>query len=147
VGKAYLPTASVSKAGVVGKLASWTVSNFGATPDEPRELVFMVMGWSSESTLVSSSWTGIRELGTGDELWTTIDGVDADSGLFACERMELRREREWFSEVGGGDFNRGDTGQWGVESPELEVEAGFKDRESRAGSWVEADGSWGMAAE
>lgn len=110
-GKPYLPTFRLSNAGVVGRLDSCTVSSLGATPDPPREPAFMLMGWSSESTLVSSSWIGMRDVGTGEELWTTMAGVDGEPSFFACERRELRRERERLSAFGGGDFNRGDTGQ------------------------------------
>jgi hypothetical protein len=110
-GKPYLPTFRLSNAGVVGKLDSWTVSSFGATPDPPREPAFMLMGCSSASRLLSSSWMGMRDAGTGEELWTTMAGVDAEPSFFACERRELRRDRERLSACGGGDFNRGDTGQ------------------------------------
>lgn len=75
------------------------------------------------------------EAGDGDECCTTIDGVDAASGLLACVRRELRRERERAS-GGGGDFRRGETGQWGVLSPETMADGDFK---GRGGLTVSAD--------
>jgi hypothetical protein len=51
-------------------------------------------------------------------------------------------------EVGGGDFKRGDTGQWGVLSPEF-VPGILEGLGTLEGSWVEegAGGSCMLAAE
>ena len=60
-------------------------------------------------------------------------------------RSEFWRERERASDEGGGDFNLGEMGQWGVLSPELDPEAGLEGLETREESWFEdAGGSWGM---
>jgi hypothetical protein len=101
-----------SKPGVVGKLDSCTVSSFGAAPLAPREGALTLIAGSSESLATASSLTRMRVAGPGDELWTTIAGVDCVSGFLNWLRMELARERE--SErpsVGGGDFRRGEMGQ------------------------------------
>lgn len=89
--------------------------------------VFMVMGCGSSGSLFPpSSLSGTREAGAGDELCTTMAGVlgvEDDSGFLPCVRMEsrreLRRDRERVSGFGGGLFRRGETGQWGVLSPEV----------------------------
>lgn len=137
-GRTYIPTSSRSKAGVVGRLASWTVSRREAIfTVELRAGAFISSGGASGSSTKSSSGTGNLDAGAGDELWTTIAGVDAVSGRLDRARSELRRERERVS-VGGGDFKRGETGQWGVLSPELEAEAVFcTARGTRDGSGVE----------
>jgi hypothetical protein len=142
--KHYLSTFRLSKPGVVGRLDSCTVSSFGATPDAPRDEAFMLKGWSSGSLLPPSSFTGMREAGAGDELWTTMAGVEPDSVFLIWLRRELRRERERASALGGGDFNRGEMGQWGVESPEPFPEVDFRGRGTLEGSCVDAGGSWGM---
>lgn len=54
---------------------------------------------------------GIRDTGAGEELWTTMDGVEEASTFFACVRREFRRDRERASGFGGGDFKRGEMGQ------------------------------------
>lgn len=137
-GETYIPTSSRSKAGVVGRLASWTVSRREAMfTVELREGPFISSGGASGSSVASSSGTGNLDAGAGDELWTTMAGVDAVSGRLDKARREFRRERERVS-VGGGDFKRGETGQWGVLSPELEAEAVFwTARGTRDGSGVE----------
>jgi hypothetical protein len=93
--------------------------------------------------LPSSSCTGKRDVGTGDELCTIMDGVGPDSDFLVWVRSEFRRERERVSEVGGGDFKRGETGQWGVVSPELVPELPFVGRGTREGSCGDAGESWG----
>lgn len=45
------------------------------------------------------------------------------SGFLSWARREFARDRERPSSLGGGDRRRGEMGQWGVESPELEPEA------------------------
>lgn len=109
----------------------------------------MLNDGSSESLASTSSFTGMRDAGAGDELWTTIAGVGEgeESGFFAVARREFRRERERVSELGGGDFNRGDMGQWGVESPELVPEFDLRGLGTLEGSWDDAGGSWGMFAD
>lgn len=89
----------------------------------------------------------MRDSGAGDELWTTMEGVDADSGFLWWLRSEFRRERERASGAGGGDFNRGETGQWGVVSPELGAGVLFEGLGTLEGSWDGAGCSWGMFAE
>lgn len=107
----------------------------------------MLMGGSSGSLFGPSSLTGMRDAGAGDELWTTMAGVDEDSCFLGWVRSEFRRDRERVSEVGGGDFNRGEMGQWGVVSPELDPDDAFRGRGTLEGSWDDAGGSWGMLAE
>lgn len=48
--------------------------------------------------------------------------------------------------VGGGDLRRGDTGQWGVVSPEFVPDAGFCGRGTLEGSGTAMGGSWGVLA-
>jgi hypothetical protein len=48
--------------------------------------------------------------------------------------------------AGGGDFRRGETGQWGVVSPEFVPDAGFCGRETLEGSGTAMGGSWGVLA-
>lgn len=74
-------------------------------------------------------------------------GVDAGSVFLGWLRSEFFRERERASGAGGGDFNRGETGQWGVLSPELEPEVVLEGRGTREGSCEDAGGSWGMFAD
>jgi hypothetical protein len=112
---------------VAGKLDSWTVASLGATPLEPREGPFMLCAGSSGS-LAGPSSLGKRESGAGEELWTTIEGVDWASGFLICERREFARERERPSSPGGGDRSRGEMGQWGVVSPKLGLDVGFGGR-------------------
>jgi hypothetical protein len=91
--------------------------------------------------------TGIREAeaGEGEECWTTIEGVDATSGFLACVRNELRRERECErASGGGGDLMRGETGQWGVLSPEIMADGDFRGRGALTESEAKVGGSWGM---
>jgi hypothetical protein len=126
-GKAYLCGSRPSNPGVAGKLDSWTVASLGATPLEPREGPFMLCAGSSGS-LAGASSLGKRESGAGEELWTTIEGVDWASGFLICERREFVRERERPSSLGGGDLSRGEMGQWGVVSPELGLDVGFAGR-------------------
>jgi hypothetical protein len=71
----------------------------------------MLEGGSSGSLATLSSLTGMRDGGPGDELCTTIAGVEADSGFLSWVRNEFLRERERVSVAGGGDFNRGEMGQ------------------------------------
>lgn len=113
----------------------------------------MLIGCCSSSVSSSSSSscsTGMRETGAGDELWTVIEGVD-EPPFVIWVRSEFRRERERvLSAEGGGDFIRGDTGQWGVLSPELVPEVDFSGRGTLDGSclsWVEAGASGGVVAE
>lgn len=150
-GKPYLCGSTPSKPGVAGRLDSCTVSNLGATPLAPRDGPFMLMmGMSSSPGVTTSSLTGIREAdaGEGDECWTTIEGVDATSGFLACVRNELRRERECErASGGGGDLMRGETGQWGVLSPETMAEGDFKGRGALIESEFRLGGSWGMLAD
>lgn len=85
------------------------------------------------------------EAGDGEECCTTIEGVEATSGFFACVRSELRREREWArASGGGGDLMRGETGQWGVLSPETTAEGDFKGRGALTESEAAVGGSEGM---
>lgn len=85
----------------------------------------------------------MRDDGAGEELCTTMDGVGVTSGFFCCERREFRRDRERAS-VGGGDFKRGEMGQWGVVSPELDPEAIFWGLGARVDSCEAAGDSEGM---
>ncbi len=151
-GKAHLCGSTPSKPGVAGRLDSCTVSSLDAVPLAPRDGPFMLMtmGMSSSPGVTTSSLTGIREAGAGDgeECCTMIEGVDATSGFLACVRSELRRERECErASGGGGDLMRGETGQWGVLSPETMAEGDFKGRGARPESEVAVGGSWGMLAE
>ena len=66
---------------------------------------------SSGSLATASSLMGIRDTGAGEELWTTMEGVEEASTFFAWVRRELRRDRERASGFGGGDFKRGEMGQ------------------------------------
>lgn len=94
-------------------------------------------GSSGSLVAVASSLTRMRETGAGEELWTTMAGVDCDSGFLIWLRMELAREREpeRASDVGGGgDRRRGEMGQWGVLSPELGPDAGLTGRGALMGS-------------
>jgi hypothetical protein len=112
--------------------------------------MLMMMGKSSSPGVTTSSLTGTREAeaGEGDECWTTIEGVDAISGFLAWVRRELRREREWErASGGGGDLMHGETGQWGVLSPESTAEGDFKGRGALTESLAAAGGSWGMLAD
>jgi hypothetical protein len=91
----------------------------------------MLIAGSSASLAAESSLTGIREAGCGDELCTTIAGVDCTSGFLIWLRSELAREREPerpSEPGGGGERRRGEMGQWGVLSPELVAEEGFTGR-------------------
>lgn len=129
-GKAYLCGSRPSNPGVAGKLDSCTVSSLGATPLEPREGALMVCCGSSGSLRAApSSRTGKRDSEAGDELCTTIEGVDCVSGFLICARSEFLRERERPSSPGGGDLRRGETGQWWAVSPELVLGAGLVDEE------------------
>lgn len=79
-----------------------------------------------------------------------MDGVAVGSVFLWCwwARSELLRDRERVSAEGGGDFSRGDSGQWGVFSVELGPEDGLEGRGTREGSWVEVEGgSCGMLVE
>jgi hypothetical protein len=107
----YLGVVKPSDPGVGGRLDSCTVSSFGATPLTPLEGAFMLMGGSSGSLVGPSSLIGMRDTGAGDELWTTMAGVDETSGFLSWVRSEFRRDRERVSELGGGDFKRGERGQ------------------------------------
>lgn len=70
------------------------------------------------------------------------------SDFLCCWRLrsEFWRDRERASVEGGGDFNLGEMGQWGVLSPELEVEVILEGLGTREESWVVefAGGSCGM---
>jgi hypothetical protein len=96
----------------------------GATPLTLRTEGFIVGGCSSVSLFALSSLTGIRDGGIGDELCTTMDGVEKVSCFFCCcgVRSVFVVERERASFAGGGDLKRGEMGQWGVVSPELGFE-------------------------
>lgn len=116
--------------------------------------MLITMGTSSSPGVTTSgAGAGARaaEAGDGEECCTTIEGVVATSGFLACERSELRREREWEWERasgGGGDLMRGETGHWGVPSPGAMAEGDFKGgREALAASAVAEGGSWGMLAD
>ena len=95
----------------------------------------------------TSSLTGKRETEAGDELWTTIAGVDWASGFLICERSELVRERERPSSPGGGDLRRGERGQWGVVSPEFGFDDGLEARVARTVSVDDVGVSSGMLVE
>lgn len=141
----------MSKPGVVGRLASCTVSSAGGAPLGARMEPFramLLLSWSSESLGGGSFFCFPELLGGVAVRSTTILGADwvdcGGSGLVgrACcgccccccgcwERSELRRERLL---AGGGDLRRGETGQWGVLSPELVDLLGLETRvESAAG--------------
>lgn len=143
----HLCTSSPSKPGVVGRLDSWTVSSLGAAPLVPLVDAFMLSTGSSGSEFTTSSFTGMREVDAGEELWTTMAGVDVASGFLCWARSEFPRERERVSEGGGGDFKRGEMGQWGVVSPEFVPDAGFKGLGTLEGSCVDAGGNCGMFAD
>jgi hypothetical protein len=131
-----------SKPGVAGKLDSCTVSSLGAAPLVPRDGALMLIPGSSASPAADSSLTGMREAGDGDELCTTIAGVDCASGFLIWLRRELAREREPerpSDPGGGGDLSRGEMGQWGVLSPELEPAAGLTGRGALMVSADDAD--------
>jgi hypothetical protein len=136
-GKAYLCGSRPSNPGVAGKLDSCTVASLGARLPELREGALMVCcgcGWScgsSTSLAGVSSLTGKRETEPGDELWTTMAGVDWASGFLICARSEFVRERERPSSPGGGDLRRGERGQWGVVSPEFDFDDGLEARVTR----------------
>jgi hypothetical protein len=68
--------------------------------------------------------------------------VDCTSGFLIWLRKELAREREPerpSDPGGGGDLRRGEMGQWGVLSPELEPEVGFTGRGALMVSAEDAD--------
>jgi hypothetical protein len=140
-GTPYLSASRRSKSGVAGRLDSCTVASFGAVPLAPRDGALMLIAGSSGSLATESSLslTGMREAGAGDELWTTIAGVEWASGFLIWLRSEFAREREPerpSGPDGGGERRRGEMGQRGVESPELEPDAVF---ESADGLTVSAD--------
>jgi hypothetical protein len=95
----------------------------------------------------------MRDAGAGEELWTTIAGVDCDSGLRIWLRSELAREREpeRLSEPGGGgDLRRGEMGQWSALSPELDPDVALDGRGALMVSTEDTDevaGSSGMLVE
>lgn len=99
---------------------------------------------SSGSLDSCSSLTGNREVEAGEELCTTMAGV-VESAFLSWERREFVRDRERpSSPEGGGDLRRGEMGQRGVLSPELEAEVDFKGRGALAMSdEADADGSSG----
>jgi len=148
-GTPYLSPSRPSKPGVGGRLDSCTVSNFGAAPLAPRDGPLRLMTGSSGSLATASSrasLTGMRETDAGDELWTTMAGLDWASCFLSWVRRELAREREPerpSAPVGGGDLRRGEMGQWGVLSPELGPDDGFRGR----GALMESAGSAGMLVE
>jgi len=82
----------------------------GATPPEPRDGAFIDCGGSSGS-LAGASGLGKPESEAGEELWTTMAGVDCVSGFLICDRSEFVRERGRPSSPGGGDLRRGEMGQ------------------------------------
>lgn len=143
-GKAYLCGSRPSNPGVAGRLDSWTVSSLGAAPLTPREGALVVMTSSSGSLAGASSRTGKRACDAGEELWTTMAGVDWASGFLIWERSELARERERPSSLGGGDRRRGEMGQWGVESPAAEAEVDLGGRGGRTVSVEDVGVSSGM---
>jgi len=108
-GKAYLCGSRPPKPGVAGELDSWTVSSLGATPLEPRDGTFIDCCGSSGS--LAGSFLGKPESEAGEELWTTMAGVDWASDFLICERSEFVRERGRPSSAGGGDLSRGEMGQ------------------------------------
>jgi hypothetical protein len=71
-------------------------------------------------------------------------GVDWASGFLICARSEFVRERERPSSPGGGDLRRGERGQWGVVSPELDLDDGLEGRGARTVSVDDAGVSSGM---
>jgi hypothetical protein len=104
----------------------------------------MLIPGSSGSLAAASSLslTGMRETGAGDELWTTIAGVEWASGFLIWLRSEFVREREPerpSEPAGGGERRRGEMGQRGVESPELEPVEFFEAPEGLTVSADEAD--------
>ena len=105
----------------------------------------MLSEGSSGSLETGSSLTGRREAGAGEELCTTMAGVVEGSDFLIWERSEFVRERERpSSPEGGGDLKRGDIGQRGVLSPELEADVDFKGRGALAMSdEADADGTSG----
>jgi hypothetical protein len=120
----------------------------------------MLMAGSSGSLAADSSLTGMREAGTGDELWTVMAGVDWVSCFLSWLRRELAREREPerpSAPDGGGDLRRGEMGQWGVVSPELGPDVDLVGRGAltesvdveggRAGMLVDDNDRWMAAAE
>jgi hypothetical protein len=130
----HLCSSRLSKPGVGGRLDSCTVSSFGTTPLGPRDAAFMLVACSSGSLAAFSSLTGMRDTELGDELCTTMAGVEATSDFLSWARSEFLRERERASCAGGGDLSRGEMGQWGVVSPELDVEAALTGLGTREGS-------------
>ena len=82
----------------------------------------------SSGSLAGASSFGKRESEAGEELCTTMEGVGWASGFLICARRELARERERPSSPGGGDLRRGEMGQWGTLSPELDLDVGFDGR-------------------
>jgi len=85
----YLCSINPSNPGVEGRLDSWTVSSFGVTPLAPLDDAFMLIGGSSGSLFDASSLTGTRDAGAGDELCTTIAGVEEVSGFLGWVRSEF----------------------------------------------------------
>lgn len=100
-----------SKPGVAGRLDSWTVSSLGAAPLAPRDGPLALITGSSGSLADASSLTGNRASEAGEELCTTMAGVDCASGFLMWARSELARERERPSSPGGGERRRGEMGQ------------------------------------
>ncbi len=143
---------------MAGKLDSCTVASLGATPPELREAALMFCcgcdggcgcgcdcrGVSSGSLVGASSVTGKQESEAGDELWTTMEGVERASGFLICERSEFVRERERPSSPGDGDLRRGERGQWGVVSPEFDFDDGLEGRGARTVSVDDVGVSSGM---
>lgn len=104
----------------------------------------MLRAGSSVSLAGASSRTEKRESEAGEELCTTMAGVDWPSGFLIWERRELVRERERRSSPGGGDLRRGEMGQWGVLSPELELVVPLTGRGALIESAGAVGGSSGM---
>lgn len=105
------------------------------TPPVVLGEVFMVNGaWSSESLFPTSFLGCCREVEGGGvavggvELWTTMFGADAvvaglgrvGCSLFCCRgTFDGTEFLRGLDTEGAGDFSLGETGQLGVDSPEL----------------------------
>jgi len=115
----------------------------------PREGALVLMTGSSGSLPAASSRTGMRETDAGDELCTTMAGVDWASGFLIWLRSELAREREPdrpSAPGGGGDRRRGEMGQWGVVSPDLCPDVALEGGSVLVESAEAVEDSWGMLA-
>lgn len=115
----YLCELKASNPGVVGRLASWTVSRVDAAPlaplDEPLDTICV---WSSESLSRPSSLAAIGGVAVGVDRCTTMLGVVEVVGFVVLVGMrELCRDGPVV--VGEGDLTLGDRGHCGVFSPDV----------------------------